>query len=213
MEGVVGGQPALFEERPEGPDLDVTLMRGLLDPETADNAFEALRRQVRWRQGELRMFGRTIPIPRLESWVADEGLDYTYSGIHHDPDPWFDELSALRDIAGMHAATTFNSVLCNLYRNGNDGNDWHADDEAEFGPEPVIASLSLGATRRFDFRRVDDRSVRVDLELHHGDLVIMRGRTQELWRHRVPKTRRTIGERINLTFRRVVSPGAGDHSV
>jgi alkylated DNA repair dioxygenase AlkB len=84
--------------------------------------------------------------------------------------------------------------------------DWHADDEPEFGPMPVIASWSLGATRRFDLRRVDDHSIKVELELHHGDLVIMSGTTQELWRHRVPKTKKPVGERINLTFRLVTKP-------
>jgi alkylated DNA repair dioxygenase AlkB len=95
-------------------------------------------------------------------------------------------------------------VLCNLYRDGTDGVDWHADDEPEFGPMPVIASLSLGATRRFDLRRVDDHSIKVELDLHHGDLVIMSGTTQTLWRHRVPKTKKLVGERINLTFRNVI---------
>ncbi len=197
------GQPALFEEHPSGPGLDLTLVRGALDASTADAAFVALRERVQWRQDHLRMFGRTIPVPRLESWVADESLDYTYSGIHHDPDPWITELAELRDLVGRMSGTEFNSVLCNLYRDGADGVDWHADDEPEFGPMPVIASLSLGATRRFDLRRVDDHSVKVQLELHHGDLVIMRGTTQALWRHRVPKTKKTVGPRINLTFRLV----------
>lgn len=202
------GQPALFDEQPSGPGLDLTLVRGALALDAADSAFATLRSEVRWRQDHLRMFGRTIPVPRLESWVADEGLDYTYSGVHHDPDPWFTALADLRDLSGRLSETTFNSVLCNLYRDGNDGVDWHADDEPEFGPMPVIASLSLGATRRFDLRRVDDHSTKIELELHHGDLVIMRGTTQALWRHRVPKTRRDVGERINLTFRTVVrSPG------
>ena len=82
--------------------------------------------------------------------------------------------------------------------------DWHADDERELGDEPIIGSLSLGATRRFDLRRVDDHSQRESIDLHHGDLVVMRGTTQALWRHRVPRTKRPVGERINLTFRRVI---------
>ena len=197
-------QPALFDEDPKGSGLDVTLVRNAVDSVAADAAFVALRERVAWRQDYLRMFGDLIAVPRLESWVADEGLDYTYSGIHHDPDPWSEELIALRDLASEHAGASFNSVLCNLYRDGNDGVDWHADDESEFGPMPVIGSLSLGATRRFDLRRADDHAEKIELDLHHGDLVIMRGMTQALWKHRVPKTKKPVGERINLTFRSVI---------
>ena len=197
-------QPALFDEDPKGSGLDVTLVRNAVDSVAADAAFVALRERVAWRQDYLRMFGDLIAVPRLESWVADEGLDYTYSGIHHDPDPWSEELLTLRDLVSEHAGASFNSVLCNLYRDGNDGVDWHADDESEFGPMPVIGSLSLGATRRFDMRRVDDHAEKIELDLHHGDLVIMRGTTQALWKHRVPKTKKPVGERINLTFRTVI---------
>ncbi|MBJ7307468.1 MAG: alpha-ketoglutarate-dependent dioxygenase AlkB [Acidimicrobiia bacterium] len=199
-------QPALFDEQPKGSGLDVTLVRNAVDSVAADAAFVALRERVAWRQDYLRMFGRLIAVPRLESWVADEGLDYTYSGIHHDPDPWSEELLTLRNLVSEHAGATFNSVLCNLYRDGNDGVDWHADDESEFGPMPVIGSLSLGATRRFDMRRVNDHAEKVELDLHSGDLLIMRGTTQALWRHRVPKTKKAVGERINLTFRLVMKP-------
>jgi len=199
----MSGQPPLFEEQPTGPGLGLTLIRGAVGSAAADAAFAALRTKVTWHQDHLKMFGKLIPVPRLEAWVADEGLDYTYSGIHHDPDPWIDELVELRDLSSSHTGTKFNSVLCNLYRDGSDGVDWHADDEPEFGQMPVIASLSLGATRRFDLRRVDDHSIKVELELHHGDLVIMSGTTQTLWRHRVPKTKKPVGERINLTFRTV----------
>jgi alkylated DNA repair dioxygenase AlkB len=202
----MSGQHALFEEQPTGPGLGLTIIRSAVDVAAADAVFTALRTKVAWRQDHLKMFGNLIPVPRLESWVADEGLDYTYSGIHHEPDPWIDELVELRDLSSSHTETRFNSVLCNLYRDGSDGVDWHADDEPEFGPMPVIASWSLGATRRFDLRRVDDHSIKVELELHHGDLVIMSGTTQELWRHRVPKTKKPVGERINLTFRLVTKP-------
>ena len=140
----------------------------------------------------------------LEAWIADEGLDYRYSGIDHVARPWTPPLATLRDRVAQAAGSPFNSVLCNLYRTGDDGVDWHADDEVEFGRLPVIASLSLGATRRFDLRRVDDPDYRLSVELHHGDLLVMRGTTQELWRHRVPKTRAQVDERINLTFRQVL---------
>ena len=198
------GQRALFDEPIEGPGLDVEIVRGAIVADEADRLFAVLRREVPWRQEHLRMFGELVAVPRLEAWIADEGLDYTYSGIRHNAQPWSTELADLRDRMGALAGTTFNSVLCNLYRNGDDGVDWHADDEIEFGRQPVIASVSLGATRRFDLRRVDDPAVKVGTEVHHGDVVLMRGSTQELWRHRVPKTKTVVGERINLTFRTVV---------
>jgi len=199
----MGSQPELFDSI-EGPGLDVVLVREALDEAAADAAFAALRAEIPWRQEHLRMFGSIIPVPRLEAWIADDGLEYTYSGIAHLPQPWTPTVVAMRELCDRVAETSFNSVLCNLYRDGNDGVDWHADDEREFGRHPVIASMSLGATRRFDLRRVDDSSIRVGVDLHHGDMIIMRGPTQELWRHRVPKTRRPVGERINLTFRTVV---------
>lgn len=197
-------QRALFDEPLEGPGLDAVLMRGLLGPDEADEAFTTLRSGLPWQQEHLRMFGRLVPVPRLEAWIADEGLDYRYSGIDHVARPWTPPLATLRDRVAQAAGSPFNSVLCNLYRTGDDGVDWHADDEVEFGRLPVIASLSLGATRRFDLRRVDDPDYRLSVELHHGDLLVMRGTTQELWRHRVPKTRAQVDERINLTFRQVL---------
>ena len=200
----MAAQHALFDEPLQGPGLDVELVRGALPAASADEAFAALCAEVPWRQERLRMHGREIAVPRLEAWIADEGLDYTYSGIHHIAVPWTPMLTDLRSLVEARSGATFNSVLCNQYRDGGDGVDWHADDEVEFGRQPVIASLSLGATRRFDLRRHDDPSVRLGVDLHHGDLLVMRGTTQELWRHRVPRARGAVGPRINLTFRMVL---------
>lgn len=197
-------QRELFDGPVQAAGLDLEVVRGALDTDAADAAFADLCASVPWRQERLVMFGREVDVPRLEAWIADPGLSYTYSGVRHAPQPWNEMLSSLRGLVGELASTTFNSVLCNLYRDGSDGVDWHADDERELGDEPIIGSLSLGATRRFDLRRVDDHSQRESIDLHHGDLVIMRGTTQALWRHRVPRTKRPVGERINLTFRRVI---------
>ena len=197
-------QRELFDGPVQAAGLDLEVVRGALDTDAADAAFADLCASVPWRQERLVMFGREVDVPRLEAWIADPGLSYTYSGVRHAPQPWNEMLSSLRGLVGELASTTFNSVLCNLYRDGSDGVDWHADDERELGDEPIIGSLSLGATRRFDLRRVDDHSQRESIDLHHGDLVIMRGTTQALWRHRVPRTKRHVGERINLTFRRVI---------
>ena len=128
----MSGQHALFEEQPTGPGLGLTIIRSAVDVAAADAVFAALRTKVAWRQDHLKMFGNLIPVPRLESWVADEGLDYTYSGIHHEPDPWIDELVELRDLSSSHTGTSFNSVLCNLYRDGSDGVDWQVSAARNF---------------------------------------------------------------------------------
>jgi alkylated DNA repair dioxygenase AlkB len=107
------------------------------------------------------------------------------------------------------ADTAFNSALLNWYRNGQDSVDWHSDDERELGANPVIASLSLGATRRFDLRQRRDKSHRVSLDLGHGSLLLMKGALQHHWHHRLPKQAGITGDRINITFRlvKVLSPG------
>lgn len=152
------------------------------------------------------MFGRTVPAPRLEAWYGDPGAAYTYSGLAHEPLPWTAELQDLRERVESATATTFNSVLANLYRSGADSNGWHADDEPELGEQPVIASLSLGATRRFLLRHRASGE-RVELMLEAGSLLVMRGATQQCWQHCVPKQRTVQAPRINLTFRRVAAHG------
>lgn len=200
-------QGDLFADGPEHLDLadaDVTVIRGALAPEVTGPVLAALLDQVEWRTDSLRMFGREVPIPRLHAWYGDPDAEYTYSGLLLVPEAWIPPLLALRTVAEHFAGAEFDSVLCNRYRDGADGQGWHADDEPELGPEPVIASISLGATRTFALRRRDDHGERVDVVLGDGDVLVMRGRTQACWQHAVPKTRRPVGERVNCTFRRIV---------
>lgn len=150
-----------------------------------------------------------MPAPRLEAWYGDAGASYSYSGLAHEPLPWTPELQRLRERVEVAAGTTFNSVLANLYRDGNDSNGWHADDESELGEQPVIASLSLGAARRFLLRHRASVE-RVEVVLEAGSLLLMRGKTQQCWKHSVPKQRTVHAPRINLTFRRVVAHGDVD---
>lgn len=202
---MTAAQGALFDPGLVGPGLDAVVHRRALAANEADGAFESLRREVPWQQDEIILFGRRTPLPRLTAWFGDDGLAYTYSGIAMQPHPWTATLSGIRGLAERLAETTFNTVLLNLYRSGKDGVAWHADDEDELGSEPVIASVSLGGTRRFQLRRRDDPSVKRELELNHGDVIVMRGTTQALWQHQVPKTAKLVGERINLTFRTIVA--------
>lgn len=189
------------------PDADLMLWPRLLTPAEAEGLFATLRREIAWRQHRVRIGAREWPSPRLSAWHGDPGARYRYSGLSLDPLPWTPGTTRARAVVQAVAGCVFNAVLLNLYRDGNDGMGWHADDEPELGPEPVIASLSLGAPRRFVLRHRRAAVPRLDLELGSGALLVMRGPTQRFWRHGVPKTRRAVGERINLTFRRVFEVG------
>jgi alkylated DNA repair dioxygenase AlkB len=166
----------------------------------ADRLMAALRRDIAWRQDEATVMGRRIPIPRLQAWHGDG--QYVYSGIRLEPSPWTPDLLILKGVAEDIAGESFNSVLINLYRDGRDSVAWHADDEPSLGRDPVIASLSLGAVRRFQLQH-KTTGLRIDLDLPHGSCLVMAGPTQHHWRHQIPKTRRPVDPRINLTFRRI----------
>jgi alkylated DNA repair dioxygenase AlkB len=119
------------------------------------------------------------------------------------PHPFPERMNKLKIAVEKLAGVAFTSCLLNLYRDGNDSNGWHADNEKELGQNPVIASLSLGETRKFKMKHRRDKSLKYDLDLVSGSLLIMKGGTQHHWLHQVPKTKRPVGERINLTFRRI----------
>ena len=165
--------------------------------------FEALRADLPWRQQSIRMFGRWIAEPRLTSWHGDAGAAYRYSGRDNPPQPWTPPLVDLRERVGRMTGERFNSVLANLYRDGADHMGWHADDEASLGPAPVIASVSLGAERRLQFRPRPRGPIALQVDLPAGSLLVMAGGTQQHYHHRIPRTARPVGPRINLTFRLV----------
>jgi alkylated DNA repair dioxygenase AlkB len=184
-------------DRPE-----VEYVPGWLDATLASDALGELERATPWRDDTITMFGATHPVPRRTALYGDPGAVYTYSRIRMEPLPWTPLLAMWRTDLEEHTGASFNSVLLNWYRDGRDANGWHADDEPELGREPIIASLSLGATRRMAFKRRDGSATwRVDLA--HGDLVVMRGRSQADWLHTIARTARPVGSRINLTYRLV----------
>lgn len=185
---------------PDGAVLE--LFDSWLTREEADRAEVALRTEVRWEQGTIRMFGREVREPRLSAWVGDSESGYTYSGRALVPAPWTETTAALRDRAAETSAAPFNSVLLNRYRDGSDAMGFHADDEPELGNDPVIASVSLGATRKLVLRHKKDKTVSLSLPLVHGSLLVMRGTTQRFYRHAIPRVA-AAGERINLTFRHI----------
>jgi alkylated DNA repair dioxygenase AlkB len=189
------------------PGADLLFDPDFLGPAEAAAAFAALRATIPWEVHRIRLFGRTIDSPRLSAWIGDPGTAYRYSGTTFEPHPWPPALVDLRDRVAAAAQCPLNSVLANLYRDGRDYMGWHSDDERALGPRPVIASLSLGATRRFRLAGRSDPGAALELELAAGSLLLMRGDTQRTTRHALPRTARPVGERINLTFRRVGTLG------
>ena len=196
-------QMNLFGNQLSGEGLDVKLVTQLFDGRTSEEYFQSLLAGIPWQQDEIVMFGKKTPLPRLTSWFGDRGATYTYSGITMKPHEWTVELLEIKKAVEVHAGVVVNSRLLNQSRNGRDGVAWHADDERELGSKPVIGSLSFGAVRKFQLRRKDDPMVKQEVELASGDLLIMSGRTQELWLHQIPKTSPKVGPRINLTFRQI----------
>lgn len=163
-----------------------------------------LMHSIAWRDEQITMFGRTMLQPRRIAWYGDATARYTYSGIAHDPLPWIPVLQTLRGIVEDIARVNFNSVLCNLYRNGQDSMGYHSDDEPELGPHPVIASFSIGAARTLHFRHRTDSSIpTVKVLLPSMSVLVMKGTTQEHWKHALPKTKSVDAPRINLTFRQI----------
>lgn len=187
------------------PDADVRVWRRAWSAGAADALLGELLASIDWRQEEVLIFGQRRLVPRLVAWHGDPDAAYTYSGTPHDPLPWTHALQAIRASVESLTGQTFNSVLLNRYRDGRDGMGWHADDEAELGREPAIASVSFGEPRRFVLRHRRQRAARAELLLGHGDVVLMAGPTQHHYLHAVPKTARPVGERVNLTFRRVLA--------
>jgi len=201
--GVTGRQVAMLfpPERAALPGADVRHLPGWLPPARAEALQSALVTGVPWEIHRIRMFGRWVDSPRLSCWIGDPQARYRYSGADFVPHPWPGFLLLLRDQLQQACDARFNSVLLNRYRDGKDSMGWHSDDEPELGHAPLIASLSLGETRRFLLRRRDDHHCKVEYLLGHGDLLVMTGSTQRHCQHALPKMARAADERINLTFR------------
>jgi alkylated DNA repair dioxygenase AlkB len=184
------------------PEASLLLWEAFLPQSEADALFTTLLQQTPWKHEAMRCYGKVRPLPRLTAWYGDPGTRYDYSGIVNEPRPWTPLLHALRDRVHTYTGQAFNSVLLNLYRSGADSLSWHQDNEPELGERPVIASLSVGQVRVFQLRHKSRSEVgRLDIALAHGSLLLMRGDTQAYWQHRLPKTKRPVGARINLTFR------------
>lgn len=172
--------------------------------EAAAEWFTRLQEDVAWQAEWIRMFGKVHEVPRRVAWHGDADAAYRYAGVSHAPQPWIPVLQGIRERTEAVAGEAFNSVLLNRYRTGRDHMGWHRDNEPELGPAPTIASVSLGAERRFDLRHTVTKE-RISCSLPSGSLLIMDGPLQLHWKHRMPPVPRLEAERINLTFRRILN--------
>ena len=167
----------------------------------ANKYFNLLKKEIQWRQDNIKIFGKIYPQPRLTALYANNNKSYSYSNIKMQPTTFTPTLFDIKSKIEKRLNSQFTSCLLNLYRNGQDSNGWHADNEKELGLNPVIASLSLGAERVFHMKHRNDKKEKLKINLTNGSLLVMRGKTQHHWLHQIPKTRKKVEERINLTFR------------
>jgi alkylated DNA repair dioxygenase AlkB len=179
-------------------------MAHFLSPEASTSLFDRLLQETPWQQEQIRLYGKQYLSPRLTAWYGDADARYGYSGIEHEPLVWTDSLRQLKSKIETLCDASFNSVLLNLYRDGQDRVGWHSDDEMELGPCPVIASLSLGENRRFLLKPKKPRRAKAfEINLSAGSLLLMGGSLQHHWKHCVPREKQVHLPRINLTFRRI----------
>lgn len=155
---------------------------------------------ISWEQQTMNMYGKEVLFPRLTTWYGDNDKPYSFSGITLQPHPWNDSLLKIKEKIEPLSGVKFNSVLLNRYRDGNDSISWHTDAEKELGTNPTIASVNFGQERVFQLKHIQTGE-RVDIMLAHGSLLIMMGELQHYWKHQIPKSKKPMKERINLTFR------------
>lgn len=180
---------------------DVTYYPNFFTPAETAMYFKTLFEETPWQQDNIKLFGKVHPQPRLTALYGNNDIPYSYSNITMQPLPFTFALSEIKKKIETISPLPFTSCLLNLYRDGKDSNGWHADDEKALGPEPVIASVSFGASRIFKLRAKANTKRVHKIALESGSLLLMQGKTQKMWQHQIPKTAKPIGPRINLTFR------------
>ncbi|KFF06483.1 alpha-ketoglutarate-dependent dioxygenase AlkB family protein [Flavobacterium reichenbachii] len=181
------------------PDSELILIDNFFTKEESDRLYERILRKTKWREYQMEIFDKNITVPRMISWYEDKDNP----GADPKGPDWTYELLKIRSRVEKETQLDFNTVLLNLYRNGKDGVGWHSDKEHNTGPDPIIASVTLGETRMFKLRHKYRKDIApVEIPLHHGSFLLMAGTTNSFWQHQVPKTARDVLPRINLTFRR-----------
>ena len=171
----------------------------------SDRFFDELKNTIEWKQEPITIFGKKVMQPRLTAWYSDEDRQYSYSGITMRGYKWNKCLLEIKERIEKESSVIFNGALLNYYRDEKDSMGWHKDDEKELGENPVIGSVSFGATRTFKFQNIQNKNLQTSIELTHGSFLIMSGLTQHCWKHCIPKRSGSIGPRINITFRVIKS--------
>ncbi|MFM2229502.1 MAG: hypothetical protein RL607_760 [Bacteroidota bacterium] len=183
------------------PDAEILWYPNFIDIAQSQAFFQQLLSEIPWQHDTITVFGKKHLQPRLTALFGNEGKPYAYSDIVMQPHPWTPLLTFLKEEIESVCDERFTTVLLNQYRNGQDSNGWHADNERELGRNPVIASLSFGAERMFHLQHNTIKEAKLKINLTPGSLLIMKGSTQHYWKHQIPKTAKPVGPRINLTFR------------
>lgn len=187
-------------ERRQIQNGEILHIKNFFDMATSDNYLKVLLDTIDWKQEKMNMYGKELLFPRLTAWYGDDDKPYSFSGITLKPKKWTKDLLEIKRNVETKVDASFNSVLLNRYRNGNDSISWHTDAEKELGKNPTIASVNFGATREFQLRHIQTKE-KLSIELSHGSLLVMLGELQHYWQHQIPKTKKIVNERINLTFR------------
>lgn len=187
------------------PNAELIYIPHLFSKQESDAFFKSIKSETNWQHDDITIFGRTYKQPRLTALFATSTLSYKYSNITMDALPFSPTLLEIKNRVESISNQEFNSVLINLYRDGNDSNSWHADNEKELGINPIIASVSFGAERPFHFKHQQLKNERHKINLEHGSLLIMKGEMQHYWKHQIAKTKKTVESRINLTFRTIIN--------
>ncbi|MGV6832768.1 MAG: alpha-ketoglutarate-dependent dioxygenase AlkB family protein [bacterium] len=185
------------------PDADISYYPNFFNEEECTKYYDLLLNEIAWRQDNIKVFGKVYKQPRLTALYANNQKPYSYSNITMYPEQFNETLTKLKTKIEETTAHEFTTCLLNLYRDGNDSNGWHADNEKELGKNPVIASLSFGQPRFFHLKHRNDKSQRLKILLENGSLLLMQGTTQHYWLHQIAKTKRKVEPRINLTFRHI----------
>jgi alkylated DNA repair dioxygenase AlkB len=187
-----------------GRSSEIVFWPNWLGQTAADQLLDTAITKTPWRKDVINIMGKQIPIPRLQNWFGDPNTSYTYSRIRLQALAFPDWMEQLRIAVERETGNSFNRALVNYYRDGKDSVDWHADDEASLGFEPLIASVSVGAERIFQLRHNVSKE-KVKINLPHGSLLLMGAGVQENWQHSVAKVKQLDEPRVNFTFRYMAS--------
>ncbi|AUC80846.1 alpha-ketoglutarate-dependent dioxygenase AlkB [Lacinutrix sp. Bg11-31] len=183
------------------PDSDISYFPNFFSKTEAHAFYSSILNETNWKQDNITVYGKTYEQPRLTALFGNNNKPYSYSNITMRPEAFTGLLLKIKSKIETKTDAKFTTCLANLYRDGNDSNSWHADNEKELGKNPIIASVTLGAARYFNLKHKNVKSLNQKLLLENGSLLLMQGETQHHWLHQIAKTKKEVKPRINLTFR------------